>query len=342
MNIAKAKGYGFFVRQNGAGASYSSIRVVALLNGNMSTHDLDRRPSKCDCVKSAVFEADVDDNEALPAHLDTLGEFVPSCLRCLLVRSMDAHVGRQAARSRACGGILQVMGHHASAQPNHRHAVVGGRGARDDMVEAADKALLPVGVEEIVGLELHAADVDGGEQLQRRQLNGHKGHALDEAEDGRRKLQLTNGLIALEMDGGLEARIGGEAGGVQVDVVRDADGDRVRAGGRDGDGAGLCDDLGDALGQQRDGAANGWVAGEGDLGGGEEDVDGAGGVCGRVGDVVDEDCLGEVEFAGDGLFLGLGRFGAGGGDGDDAEGVAGEAGAGEDVEGYVGELHAEV
>lgn len=305
----------------------------------MSTHDLDRRPSKCDCIKSPVFEADVDHNEALPAHLDALGEFVPSLLRCLLVPSMDAHVSRQTARSRACGGILQVMGHHASAQLNHRHAVVCGRGARDDVVEAANKALLPVGIQEPGGLELHAADVDGGEQLQRRQFNGHKGHALDEAEDGRRKLQLANGLIALEMDRGLEAGIGGEAGGVQVDVVRDADGDGVRAGGRDGDGAGLCDDLGDALREERDGAANGWVACKGDLGGGEEDVDGAGGVCGRVGDVVDEDCLGEVEFAGDGLFLGLGWRGAGGGDGYDGEGVAGEAGAGEDVEGYVGEFH---
>lgn len=231
------------------------------------------------------------------------------------------------------------MSHHASAQLNNRDAVLGGRGARADIVEAADEALLPAVIQEIGGLELHAADVDCGEQLQRRQLDGDKGHALDEAEDGRRELQLADGLIALEVDRGLEAGVLGEAGGVQVDVVRHGDGHRVRAGLGDGDGAGFGDDLGDALGQQRDGAADCRVAGEGDLGGGEEDVDLAGCVCGRVGDVVDKDCLGEVEFAGDGLLLVLGWFGARGGDGDDGEGVAAEAGAGEDVEGYVGELH---
>lgn len=312
---------------------------MALLNGNMSTHDLDCRPSKCDCIKGTILETDIDHDGALPAHLHALGEFVPPYWGCLFILSVDAQVGSQAARSRSSGRILQVMGHHASAQLDHRDAVFGGRGARANIVEAADEALLPVGVEEVVGLELHAADVDGGEQLQRRQLDGDKGHALDEAEDGRRELQLADGLIALEVDGGLEAGILGEADGVQVDVVRHGNGHRVRAGLGDGDGAGLCDDLGDALGQQRDGAADGRVAGEGDLGGGEEDVDLARGVCGGVGDVVDEDCLGEVEFAGNGLFLVLGWFGARCGDGDDGEGVAAEAGAGEDVEGYVGKLH---
>lgn len=91
--------------------------------------------------------------------------------------------------------------------------------------------------------------------------------------------------------------------------------------------------------EEGNGGADGGVAGEGDLVGGEEDVDLAGVVCLRVGDVVDEDGLGEVELAGDDLLLFLGGFGDVGGDGDDGEGVAAEAGAGEDVEGDEGELH---
>lgn len=313
---------------------------MTLLNLNMSAHDLNCWAAKDDCVEGAVLEVDIDLNGALLAHLDALGEVVPSCGCCLLVTALGTKIGGQTARGGAGGGIFEAVGHHARAQLNDGNAI-GSGGAGADVVEAADEAGLPVLVEEALGVELAATGGDVGEQLQRRQLDEGKGDALDEAEDGGGELQLANSVVGLQLDGG-DAGVGGEGGGVQVDVVRDGGRGRIVAGAGDGDAAGLCDELGDGVGgapEQGDGGADGGVAGEGDLGVGEEDVDLAGVVCFWVGDVVDEDGLGEVELAGDDLLLVLGGLGGAGGDGDDGEGVAAEAGAGEDVEGDEGELH---
>lgn len=90
------------------------------------------------------------------------------------------------------------------------------------------------------------------------------------------------------------------------------------------------------LGEEVGSGADGGVACKGDLLRGGEYVDRD--RVGRIGvrGFVEEDCLSEIEFAGDGLFLGLGE-GCGGWEVDDGEGVAEEGGVGEDVEGGVAE-----
>lgn len=81
------------------------------------------------------------------------------------------------------------------------------------------------------------------------------------------------------------------------------------------------------------------MSGKGDFCKGEEDIDVASFIGLWVGDVVDEDGFGEVEFSRDGLFLVLcWRRGETGRDGYDGEGVAAVWGGGEDVEGDEGEF----
>lgn len=106
-----------------------------------------------------------------------------------------------------------------------------------------------------------------------------------------------------------------------------------------GNGASLGDERVDALVEEGDGGADGWVACKGDLCKGQEYVDVAGLGGFRVGDIVDEDGLGEVEFSGDGLLLSLGGRGTEGGwDGDYGERVAAVGGSCEDIEGDEGEF----
>ncbi len=79
---------------------------------------------------------------------------------------------------------------------------------------------------------------------------------------------------------------------------------------------------------QKDGAADGGVAGEGDFGGGEEDADFRG--MGGVGGGLDEDGFRQVELPRDGLHLRGGEvFGAQ----NNRERIAREGGCGEDVQG---------
>ncbi|KAI9151673.1 negative regulator of transcription subunit 1 [Paramyrothecium foliicola] len=177
-----------------------------------------------------------------------------------------------------------------------------------------------------------ALEVQGG------QLYEDEVHALDDAEDGRIKFGLADLGHGGEVGGG-EALDVAQAPGVEVDIVRNVRPDSIRAGFDDGDWSGLCDEGVDALGKERDGRANGWVPRKGELCGGDEDVDLALLVDVMIGDIVDEDGLGEVELAGNGLLLLLGGLWPAGGDGDDGEGVAAEARPGEDVECHKGELH---
>lgn len=159
------------------------ILTVTLFNLNMSTHDLNCWPAKDDCVEGAVLKVNIDLDAALLAHLDALGEVVTSCGRCLLVTALSAKIGGQTARGGAGGGIFEALGHHARAQLNDGDAI-GSGGAGADVVEAADEAVLPVLVEEALGVELAATGDDLGEQLKRRQLDEGEADALDEAEDG--------------------------------------------------------------------------------------------------------------------------------------------------------------
>ncbi len=88
--------------------------------------------------------------------------------------------------------------------------------------------------------------------------------------------------------------------------------------------------------------ADGWVAGEGDFGMGGEDVDFAGGRIGVRRWEVQEDDLGEIEFAGNGLFLGLCEGGGERGrDTNDSDRIPGIACGSENVESFEGEVHFE-
>lgn len=127
-----------------------------------------------------------------------------------------------------------------------------------------------------------------------------------------------------------------------TNVVRDSSLDMTRASLDESNWACFCDDGIDALGDKRDGSADSGMAGKGNLFVGGEDVDHPAGdiTLGAIWvDVVDKYSLGEVELAGDSLFLLLRRFWDIGGNGDHGERISAITGRGEDVESYKGKLH---
>lgn len=297
-------------------------------------HDLGGRPSQSHLSNNVILQVNLHQDIAFPAHLNTLGDLILDGAIPLVTR-VESQVGPQGAGGAASGGIFKGACHHARAEDDLAGALV-----EDDIVEAADEAVREPGVDEPILGELGGAEGDLGEELEAGEGHEDEGQAVDKAEDGGAQLGLAN----LGHGGQVAGGEGGEApecGLVEVDVVRDGclDGAEGRLG--EGDGAGLCDQGGDAPGQQRDGGADGWVAGKGHLLVGQEDLNvpplpavaAAGALVIPTGVfLVDEDGLAQVELTGDGLLLLGGGFGKGAlRDCDDSEGVPLEALPGEDV-----------
>lgn len=290
-------------------------------------------------VDGIALHGHMHDNVALPAHFHALRQLIPAPAR-LLPAARGAEVAAQRRRRRARRGVLAQGVNHAGAQRHDLGAVVVGAATGPHIIEAAAEARPPPVIQQLRHGAREARLGGLREDGERRQLNEDEAHAADDAVHGGVELGGPHGGHVGEA---LEVRRRGEVAealGVQVHVVRDGGaGAATAAGAGDGDGAGLGDEGVDAGAEERHGGANGGVPGKGNLGVGDKDVDVADAA--GAGGLVDEDGLGQVELARDGLLLGLrGRRGDGDGDGDDGEGVAAVRRVGEDVVRLKRKLHA--
>lgn len=198
--------------------------------------------------------------------------------------------------------------------------------------------MLPVVIKELIGTKRGDARSHGRQLVKVGEIDKSERHAFNDTEEWSIELKAADGRVRIQLTRSGVGQVG-DGSTVLADIVRNGCLDMTRCRLDKGDWAGLCNEGINTLGAEEDGGADSGMPRKRELGVGYEDVDDALLVRFGIGDIVDKDGLGKVEFAGDGLFLVLGRRGNTGGDCHDGEGVAAIAGGGEDVEGNEGELH---